>query len=112
LAADDQGRALTADPINVLRTAVSAAVFVDPDQGRRLGGCGAPQGGAHRAAPTMVASSIACGTAEAARPARGLTSPPILYMMSAPSRCGCGRTLDVALSCTDHELNASTFCAR
>jgi len=108
---------LTATPMNVLRTAVSAAVFVDPDKGDDSAAA------EHRKAvrliaqlPTMVASfhRLRNGQKPLA-PRRGLNlAANFLYMMSgAVPDADAARALDVALILhADHELNASTFAAR
>src|SRR6266850_738209 len=107
----------TASPMDVLRTAVSAAVFVDPDKGDDSSAA------EHRKAvrliaqlPTMVASfhRLRNGLKPLA-PRRGLNlAANFLYMMSgAVPDADAARALDVALILhADHELNASTFAAR
>ncbi len=108
---------LTANPMNVLRTAVSASVFVDPDKGDDSAAA------EHRKAirliaqlPTMVAlfQRLRDGQRPLA-PRRGLNlAANYLYMMSgALPDPEAAKALDVALILhADHELNASTFAAR
>lgn len=106
-----------ANPMNVLRTAVSASVFVDPDRGDNS------RPAEYRKAirliaqlPTMVAMfhRLRNGQKPLA-PRRGLSlAANFLYMISGarPDRDQ-ERAFDVALILhADHELNASTFAAR
>ena len=108
---------LTAEPMNVLRTAVSASVFVDPDKGDDSAAA------EYRKAvrliaqlPTMVAQfhRLRNGQKPLA-PRRGLNlAANFLYMTSGvvPDAAAV-KALDVALILhADHELNASTFAAR
>jgi len=108
---------LTANPMNVLRTAVSASVFVDPDKGDDSAAA------EYRKAvrliaqlPTMVAlfHRLRNGQKPLA-PRRGLNlAANCLYMLSGvvPDTAAT-KALDVALILhADHELNASTFAAR
>jgi citrate synthase len=108
---------LTATPMNVLRTAVSASVFVDPDKGDDSAAA------EYRKAvrliaqlPTMVSSfhRLRNGQKPLA-PRRGLSlAANFLYMTSgAVPDAEAAHALDVALILhADHELNASTFAAR
>lgn len=106
-----------ANPMNVLRTAVSASVFVDPDRGDNS------RAAEYRKAirliaqlPTMVAMfhRLRNGQKPLA-PRRGLSlAANFLYMISGtrPDRDQ-ERAFDVALILhADHELNASTFATR
>ena len=108
---------LTAEPMNVLRTAASASVFVDPDKGDDSAAA------EYRKAvrliaqlPTMVAQfhRLRNGQKPLA-PRRGLNlAANFLYMTSGvvPDAAAV-KALDVALILhADHELNASTFAAR
>ena len=107
----------TADPMDVLRTAVSAAAFVDPDRGRI-----SPDAGYRKAVrliaqvPTIVAAfDRVRRRAKPVAPRRGLThAANFLHLLTGrvpdPE---VARALDVALILhADHELNASTFAAR
>jgi citrate synthase len=106
-----------ASPMNVLRTAVSASVFVDPDRGDNS------RAAEYRKAirliaqlPTMVAlfHRLRNGQKPLA-PRRGLSlAANFLYMVSGsrPDKDS-ERAMDTALILhADHELNASTFAAR
>jgi citrate synthase len=107
----------SANPMNVLRTAVSASVFVDPDRGDNT------RAAEYRKAirliaqlPTMVALFHRQRNGEKPlSPRRGLSlAANFLYMISGhqPDREQ-ERAFDVALILhADHELNASTFAAR
>jgi citrate synthase len=107
----------TAHPMNVLRTAVSASAFVDPDQGDNSAAAD------HRKAvrliaqvPTMVAMFHRLRTErKPLAPRRGLSlAANFLYMVSGEvPDPEAAKALDVALILhADHELNASTFAAR
>jgi citrate synthase len=108
---------LTADPMNVLRTALSASVFADPDKGDNTPAAG------HRKAirliaqfPTMVGTFHRLRSSQRPlAPRRGLSlAANCLYMMlgTVPD-AEAVKALDVALILhADHELNASTFAAR
>ncbi len=108
---------LTAHPMNVLRTAVSASVFADADHGDESAAA------EYRKAvrliaqlPTMVAMfhRLRNGQRPLA-PRRGLSlAANFLYMISgAVPDAEAAKALDVALILhADHELNASTFAAR
>jgi 2-methylcitrate synthase len=106
-----------ANPMDVLRTAVSAAAFVDPD--RRNDGREAEYRKAVRLiaqVPTMVAMFHRLRNGEKPlAPRRGLSlAANLLYQVSgnAPDD-EAEHALDVALILhADHELNASTFAAR
>lgn len=106
-----------ANPMNVLRTAVSASVFVDPDRGND--GREAEYRKAVRLIaqlPTMVAMFHRLRNGEKPlSPRRGLSlAANFLYLISGkkPDR-EAEHALDVALILhADHELNASTFAAR
>lgn len=108
---------LTADPMNVLRTAVSAAVFADPDKGDD-----SPAAEQRKAVrliaqlPTMVAAFHRLRASKTPlAPRRGLNlAGNFLYMLSgAVPDPEAAKALDVALILhADHELNASTFAAR
>jgi citrate synthase len=108
---------LTASPMNVLRTAVSASVFVDPDKGDD-----SPTAEYRKAVrliaqlPTMVALFHRLRNSQRPlAPRRGLNlAANFLYMMSgAIPDPEAAKALDVALILhADHELNASTFAAR
>jgi 2-methylcitrate synthase len=108
---------ITASPMDVLRTAVSAAVFVDPDA--RDNSRAAERRKAVRLIaqlPTMVAMfhRLRNGQKPVA-PRRGLSlAANFLYMISgAAPEADVERAFDVALILhADHELNASTFAAR
>jgi citrate synthase len=108
---------LNANPMNVLRTAVSASVFDDPDKGDDSAAA------EYRKAvrliaqlPTMVASFHRLRSAQKPlAPRRGLNlAANFLYMTSgAVPDAATVKALDVALILhADHELNASTFAAR
>jgi citrate synthase len=108
---------LTANPMNVLRTAVSASVFVDPDKGDD-----SPAAEYRKAVrliaqlPTMVAQfhRLRSGQKPLA-PRRGMNlAANCLYMLSGTvPDAAATKALDVALILhADHELNASTFAAR
>ena len=108
---------LTANPMTVLRTAVSASVFVDPDQGDNSAAA------EYRKAvrliaqlPTMVAMFHRLRNGQKPlSPRKGLSlAGNFLYMISGdvPDQAA-ERAFDVALILhADHELNASTFAAR
>jgi len=107
----------TATPMDVLRTAVSAAVFVDPDKGDD-----SPAAESRKATrliaqfPTLVAAfhRLRSGQKPLA-PRRGLNlAANLLYMMSGTlPDPEAAKAMDVALILhADHELNASTFAAR
>ncbi|HEX9610320.1 MAG TPA: citrate synthase [Gemmatimonadales bacterium] len=107
----------TANPMNVLRTAVSASAFVDPDQGDNTAAAD------YRKAvrliaqvPTMVAMFHRLRTErKPLAPRRGLSlAANFLYMVSGEvPDPEAAKALDVALILhADHELNASTFAAR
>ncbi len=107
----------TANPMDVLRTAVSAAVFVDPDRADN-----SLEGERRKAVrliaqlPTMVAMfhRLRNGLKPLA-PRRGLSAAAnFLYMISGETPADdAEHALDVALILhADHELNASTFAAR
>jgi citrate synthase len=107
----------TANPMNVLRTAVSAAAFVDPDQGDNSAAAD------YRKAvrliaqvPTMVAMFHRLrAERKPLAPRRGLSlAANVLYMISGEvPDAEAAKALDVALILhADHELNASTFAAR
>jgi len=108
---------LTSNPMNVLRTAVSAAVFVDPDKGDN-----APAADYRKAVrliaqvPTMVSMFHRLrSNAKPLAPRRGLSlAANFLYMISGTvPDAEATRAFDVALILhADHELNASTFAAR
>jgi citrate synthase len=104
-------------PMNVLRTAVSASVFVDPDKGDTS----APAN--YRKAvrliaqlPTMVATFHRRRIGQKPlTPRRGLThAGNLLYLLTgAEPDAEVARAMDAALILhADHELNASTFAAR
>jgi citrate synthase len=107
----------SADPMSVLRTAVSAAAFGDPD------GATPTREADYRKAvrliaqlPTMLAMIYRLRTDQRPlAPRRGLSlAANFLYMLfgQAPSR-EVERAFDAALILhADHELNASTFAAR
>ena len=108
---------LTANPMNVLRTAVSASVFVDPDKGDD-----SPAAEYRKAVrliaqlPTMVGlfHRLRNGQKPLA-PRRGMNlAANCLYMLSGTvPDAAATKALDVALILHgDHELNASTFAAR
>lgn len=107
----------SANPMDVLRTAVSAAVFVDPDRADN-----ALEGERRKAIrligelPTMVAMfhRLRNGLKPLA-PRRGLSAAAnFLYMISGETPSDeAEHAFDVALILhADHELNASTFAAR
>jgi 2-methylcitrate synthase len=106
-----------ANPMDVLRTAVSASVFVDPDRGNN--GREAEYRKAVRLIaqlPTMVAMFHRLRNGEKPlSPRRGLSlAANFLYLVSGkkPDR-EAEHAFDVALILhADHELNASTFAAR
>ncbi|MGE5743386.1 MAG: citrate synthase [Gemmatimonadota bacterium] len=106
-----------ANPMDVLRTAVSASVFVDPDRGNN--GREAEYRKAVRLIaqlPTMVAMFHRLRNGEKPlAPRRGLSlAANFLYLVSGkkPDR-EAEHAFDVALILhADHELNASTFAAR
>ncbi len=106
-----------ANPTDVLRTAVSAAVFVDPDRGDN--GREAESRKAMRLLaqlPTMVAMFHRLrNDQKPLSPRRGLSlAANFLYMVSGdvPDK-DAEHAFDVALILhADHELNASTFAAR
>lgn len=106
-----------ANPMDVLRTAVSASVFVDPDRGNN--GREAEYRKAVRLIaqlPTMVAMFHRLRNGEKPlAPRRGLSlAANFLHLISGkkPDR-EAERAFDVALILhADHELNASTFAAR
>jgi len=106
-----------ANPMDVLRTAVSASVFVDPDRGNN--GREAEYRKAVRLIaqlPTMVAMFHRLRNGEKPlAPRRGLSlAANFLYLISGkkPDR-EAEHAFDVALILhADHELNASTFAAR
>ncbi|OLC75162.1 MAG: citrate synthase [Gemmatimonadetes bacterium 13_1_40CM_4_69_8] len=108
---------LSANPMNVLRTAVSASVFGDPD--RHDNSAAAEYRKAVRLIaqlPTMVAMfhRLRNGQKPLA-PRRGLSlAANLLYMTSgAVPETEVEHALDIALILhADHELNASTFAAR
>jgi citrate synthase len=108
---------LNANPMDVLRTAVSAAVFVDPDRGND--GHDAEYRKAVRLIaqlPTMVAMFHRLRNQQKPLvPRRGLSlAANFLYLCSGevPSEAA-AHAFDVALILhADHELNASTFAAR
>jgi 2-methylcitrate synthase len=104
-------------PMNVLRTAVSASVFVDPDKGDNS----APAN--YRKAvrliaqlPTMVATfHRRRGGQKPLTARRGLShAGNLLYLLTgAQPDPEVARAMDTALILhADHELNASTFAAR
>jgi citrate synthase len=107
----------SADPMSVLRTAVSASVFGDPDAADHS------RDAEYRKAvrliaqlPTILATIHRLRTDQRPlAPRRGLTlAANFLYMLfgQVPSR-EAERAFDVALILhADHELNASTFAAR
>jgi len=108
---------LNANPTDVLRTAVSASVFVDPDRGNN--GREAESRKAMRLIaqlPTMVAMFHRLrNDQKPLSPRRGLSlAANFLYMVSGdvPDK-DAEHAFDVALILhADHELNASTFAAR
>ncbi|HET7791249.1 MAG TPA: citrate/2-methylcitrate synthase [Gemmatimonadales bacterium] len=106
-----------AKPMNVLRTAVSAAVFTDPDKNDNTAA------GEYRKAvrliaqlPTILATFHRLRTgAKPLAPRRGLSlAANFLYMLTGQvPEADVERAFDVALILhADHELNASTFAAR
>lgn len=107
----------TANPMDVLRTAVSAAVFVDPDRADN-----ALEGERRKAIrligqlPTMVAVFHRQRNGlKPLSPRRGLSAAAnFLYMISGETPSDeAEHAFDVALILhADHELNASTFAAR
>src|SRR5712691_3932341 len=108
---------LDAKPMNVLRTAVSASVFADPDQGDN-----SPAAEYRKAVrliaqlPTMVAMFHRRRNGlKPIAPRRSLSlAANFLYMIAGTAPDGdTERAFDVALILhADHELNASTFAAR
>ncbi|MGH7614208.1 MAG: citrate synthase [Gemmatimonadales bacterium] len=108
---------VSANPMDVLRTAVSASVFVDPDRGNN--GREAESRKAMRLMaqlPTMVAMFHRLrNDQKPLAPRRGLSlAANFLYMVSGdvPAK-DAEHAFDVALILhADHELNASTFAAR
>ncbi|HKC40505.1 MAG TPA: citrate/2-methylcitrate synthase, partial [Gemmatimonadales bacterium] len=108
---------LTANPMDVLRTAVSAAAFIDPDKGDDSPA--AEQRKAIRLVaqlPTMLGMFHRLRNAQKPlAPRRGLTlAANCLYLLlgTVPD-AEAVKALDVALILhADHELNASTFAAR
>jgi citrate synthase len=108
---------LSATPMNVLRTAVSAAVFDDPDKGDDSAAAEFRKAVRLIAQlPTMVASFHRLRSSQKPlAPRRGLNlAANFLYMISgAVPDAEAVKALDVALILhADHELNASTFAAR
>jgi citrate synthase len=106
-----------ANPMDVLRTAVSASAFVDPDRGNN--GRDAEYRKAVRLIaqlPTMVAMFHRLRNGEKPlAPRRGLSlAANFLYLISGKTPDDeMEHALDVALILhADHELNASTFAAR
>jgi citrate synthase len=106
-----------ANPMDVLRTAVSASVFVDPDRGSN--GRDAEYRKAVRLIaqlPTMVAMFHRLRNGEKPlTPRRGLSlAANFLYLISGTTPDeDVEHAFDVALILhADHELNASTFAAR
>jgi len=107
----------TANPMDVLRTAVSAAVFVDPDRADN-----SLEGERRKAIrligqlPTMVAMFHRLRNGlKPLSPRRGLSAAAnFLYMISGETPSDeAEHAFDVALILhADHELNASTFAAR
>jgi citrate synthase len=108
---------LDATPMNVLRTAVSASVFVDPDKGDNSAAA------EYRKAvrliaqlPTMVAMFHRLRNKQKPLvPRRGLNlAANFLYLISGDvPDAEAAKAFDVALILhADHELNASTFAAR
>ncbi len=107
----------TASPMDVLRTAVSAAVFVDPDRNDN-----SLEGERRKAIrligqlPTMVAMFHRLRNGlKPLSPRRGLSAAAnFLYMISGETPAkDAQHAFDVALILhADHELNASTFAAR
>jgi len=107
----------SAPPMDVLRTAISAAVFVDPDKGDD-----SPAAESRKAIrliaqfPTLVAAFHRLRSGQKPRaPRRGLNlAANLLYMMSGTlPDPEAAKAMDVALILhADHELNASTFAAR
>jgi citrate synthase len=108
---------LEASPMNVLRTAVSASVFVDPDKEDN-----SPAAEYRKAVrliaqlPTMVALFHRLRNQQKPLvPRRGLSlAANLLYLLSGDlPDAESMKALDVALILhADHELNASTFAAR
>lgn len=107
----------SADPMSVLRTATSAAAFVDPDRGDL-----SPQAEYRKAVrliaqlPTMVAMfhRLREGRrALAPRPKLAHAANFLHLLFGRQPDPDAARALDVALILhADHELNASTFAAR
>jgi citrate synthase len=108
---------IEASPMNVLRTAVSASVFVDPDKEDN-----SPAAEYRKAVrliaqlPTMVALFHRLRTKQKPLvPRRGLSlAANLLYLLSGDvPDAESAKALDIALILhADHELNASTFAAR
>ena len=107
----------SADPMHVLRTAVSAAVFVDPDRGDDS------RAAEYRKAVRLIAQlPTMLGAFHRLRsgkkpltPRRGLSlAANTLYLLTGEiPEADVARAFDVALILhADHELNASTFAAR
>ena len=108
---------LSASPMNVVRTAVSASVIDDPDKGDDSAAAEFRKAVRLIAQlPTMVASFHRLRSAQKpVAPRRGLSlAANFLYMVSgAVPDADAVKALDVALILhADHELNASTFAAR
>ena len=108
---------LSASPMNVVRTAVSASVIDDPDKGDDSAAAECRKAVRLIAQlPTMVASFHRLRSAQKpVAPRRGLSlAANFLYMVSgAVPDADAVKALDVALILhADHELNASTFAAR
>lgn len=107
----------TAAPMDVLRTAVSAAVLVDPDKGDDSAAAESRKAIRLIAQfPTLVAAfhRLRSGQKPLA-PRRGLNlAANLLYMLSGTlPDPEAAKAMDVALILhADHELNASTFAAR
>ncbi|HEV8400539.1 MAG TPA: citrate synthase [Gemmatimonadales bacterium] len=107
----------TAPPMDVLRTALSAAVFVDPDKGDDSAAAESRKAIRLIAQfPTLVAAfqRLRSGQKPVA-PRRGLNlAANLLYMISGTlPDPEAAKAMDVALILhADHELNASTFAAR
>jgi len=106
-----------ANPMHVLRTAVSAAVFVDPDRGDDS------RAAEYRKAVRLIAQvPTMLGAIQRLRsgqkpltPRRGLSlAANTLYLLTGEiPETEVARAFDVALILhADHELNASTFAAR
>jgi 2-methylcitrate synthase len=108
---------LEANPMNVLRTAVSASVFVDPDKGDNS------RAAEYRKAVRLIAQLPAMvamfhrlrNGQKPLAPRRGLSvAANFLYLISGERPTpDAEHAFDVALILhADHELNASTFAAR